>query len=143
MGMILHYGVFGKITPSKTGGDQRFTTAHAFTPYIGLSGLSGDLMYGARLTHDTVSTTTPVLGDNYTGSIFAEMHKTDRYLAGLAVDYKQANATLFGDDTATLNLYGRMYFNKFTLLPRLNYTMQMEDGFEDSYGVELAARMLF
>lgn len=140
MGMNLHYGVLGQITPSKTGGDQRFGTSHNFTPYVGLSMGSEALMYGARVTHNSVSTTSPVFGDNYTGSLFAECHKSEKYLAGFAVDYLQTASI---DDAVNLNLYGRMYFSKFTLLPRLNYTMQMEDGFEDSYGVEIAARMMF
>ncbi len=140
MGMNLHYGVFGSITPSKTGGDQRFATSHSFSPYVGLSMGTEALMYGVRFTHETVSTTSPVFGDNYTGSLFTELHKTDRYLAGISADYIQAASS---DDAVNVTLYGRVYMDKFILLPRLNYLSQMDDRLEDSYGVELAARMLF
>lgn len=136
--MLLHYGIEGSITPDKTG-NQFFTSSHFFNPYLGLS-MGEDMRFGAKLTYQTINTTSPVFGDDYTAAVFAEMH-TDSYLAGLALEYGQVSGI---DDNLTANLYGRLYFgDKLTLLPKLMYTYQMEDRIDDSFGVEIAARFKF
>ncbi|MGH1467417.1 MAG: hypothetical protein ACRBBP_00860 [Bdellovibrionales bacterium] len=139
-GMTLHYGVEGSITPTKTG-SQRFGEEHVFVPYVGVS-MGEHCKYGAKFSYNsfTSSGLGGVTGDDYTVSAFGEWDKEDRYLLGLAVNYDQASGA---DDAVTANVYGRVYMEKFTLLPRLNYTMEMDGADEDGFGLEIAARFMF
>ncbi len=139
-GITIHYGVEGSITPTKTG-SQRFGEEHIFVPYVGVS-MGEHCKYGAKFAYNafTSSGLNGVTGDDYKVSAFGEWDKEGRYLLGLAVDYDQTSGA---DDAVTGNVYGRVYMDKFTLLPKLNYTMQMDDAAEDGFGLEIAARFMF
>lgn len=136
--LTLHYGFFGALTPSKTGGEN-FSASHTFTPYIGVS-MGDSLKYGIKLAYNTIATTSPVLGDNYTVSIFGEMDKEENYLLGASVDYAQLSGF---DDLVNLNIYSRLYFSSFTLLPRVNYLHSLDDAVDASFGVDVSARFMF
>lgn len=134
----LHYGVLGSVTPNKAV-SQRFSTVHVFNPYVGVS-MGEEIEFGARFMYRSVFTSGDVWGNfDYSVSAFAEMDRPDSYLIGAALDYNQESGM---DDNIDFNFYSMIYMKSFTLIPRINYNMQMDDAQEDSYNVELAARFM-
>ncbi len=130
--MLLFYGVEGAITLDKTGsGPNFFSEGHTFNPYLGLS-MGDHCKYGAKLTYRSISTDSGANGGtggngDYDLEFFGEVDKEDSYLLGGSLGYLQTSGV---DDSLALGFYGRVYFEKFTFVPRITYTHNLNSDID-------------